>query len=138
MPPLPKKRFRFWIKSMIPTILFSALIGTYLDLIIVGMKFYSFPVRPFPDIFPINILFTLAGVPLVVTMFLMIVKIMSGRGKALLIFFCSLFMALMEKWAENFGLFAHGEGWHHGYTFAGWYIFLNLIYAFHFLIMQKP
>ena len=52
--------------------IFSSLIGTYLDLYLVGKGLYSFPKRPFAEVFPIHIGFTLMALPIVIGVFIMI------------------------------------------------------------------
>ncbi|WP_353738295.1 CBO0543 family protein [Peribacillus asahii] len=69
----PKKRFFYETKHIsvvIPTILLASLIGTYLDLYFVGKGIYHFPKRPLSEIFPINIFFTLIGLPLFVGLYI--------------------------------------------------------------------
>ncbi|EKN65290.1 hypothetical protein BABA_20881 [Neobacillus bataviensis LMG 21833] len=108
----------------------ASLLGTYLDLYFVGKDLYQFPMRPFPEIFSINIAFTLVGLPLLVLIFLRTVSQVNKWGKAGIILFVSLLMPIFEKLAEVLGLFVHADGWQHLYTFFGYLLFLTIITLF--------
>lgn len=126
----PKKSFQYWIKFT-PAVFLATLIGTYLDLYFVGTEMYSFPNRPFPNIFTINIAFTLVGLPLFITLFLYISMKVRYNQILTLALFLSLIFSVGEKVAENFGLFVHDRSWHHFYSFVGYFLFLLLIDGFH-------
>src|SRR3954447_22805942 len=132
--PSPKKPFPYWIKkalNLIPTILLTSLVGTYLDLYFVGRGLYSFPMRPFPEIFSINITFTLLGLPLLTSFFLLVCQKVSLWKKVGLVLVLSLLMSIAEKKAEAWGLFIHHESWKHIYSFIGYIFYLTVIYSFY-------
>ncbi|MCQ6276311.1 hypothetical protein JMM81_15420 [Bacillus sp. V3B] len=114
-----------------PAILLASLLGTYLDLYFVGKGLYSFPMRPFPEIFSINITFTLVGLPLLIGFFLLICHKVTLWKKVGLILVLSLFMSIIEKKAEAWGLFIHHESWKHIYSFMGYTLYLTVIYSFY-------
>ncbi|WP_332307633.1 CBO0543 family protein [Cytobacillus praedii] len=125
-----KKPFLFVIKSImnfLPIILFSSLYGTYLDLYFVGRGLYSFPARPWPEIFSIHIFFSLIGLPLLTVFFLIVCSKLKCWEKAIFILAFSLIMAVFEKQSEAFGLFMHHHSWKHLYSFIGYSIFFTTI-----------
>ncbi|WP_304625746.1 CBO0543 family protein [Sporosarcina sp. JAI121] len=61
-----KRRFSRNAFLYLPSVLLASLLGTYLDLYFVGKRLYEFPVRPFAEIFSINIAFTLIVLPLLI------------------------------------------------------------------------
>jgi hypothetical protein len=97
----------------------------------VGKQLYSFPHRPFHAIFSINLLFTLVGLPIWTFLCLIFMRKQTRWVKAAIIFFFSIGMAVLEKKAEEFGLFAHSQTWSHQYTFIGCCLFLISVYQFH-------
>lgn len=111
--------------------LLASLLGTYLDLYYVGKKLYYFPIRPLPSIFTINIGFTLLVLPITMLVLLKIMQRYRNWLKILFVIFISLGMAVMEKAAEDLGLFVHADDWNHLNTFVGYSLFIGLIYAFH-------
>ena len=125
--PLPKKRFTFWSKQYVACIVFASLLGSYMDLFFVGKQLYKFPIRPFPEIFPINIVFTLVGLPILVIIFLQSISKVNKWGRAGIILFVSLLMSIFEKLAEVLGLVVHSARWEHLYTFLGYMFFLTVI-----------
>jgi hypothetical protein len=131
LPLLQKKRFRSLIKRNIPVFLLSSLLGTYLDLIMVGMKLYSFPNRPFQTVFSINLLFTLIGLPFSTFLCLFLMRKRTRWIKAAIIVFYSLGMTILEKKAEELGLFTHSRTWSHLYTFVGNCLYLFVVQRFH-------
>ncbi|WP_251175321.1 CBO0543 family protein [Cytobacillus oceanisediminis] len=133
--PLPKKPSG--IRSYMPAMLLASLLGTYLDLYFIGKGMYDFPIRPFSAIFSINILFTLAVLPIFMILLLKIMQSLNGWLKGIFVLSISLAMAALEKAAEDMGLFVHAENWHHLYTFAGYGLFIGLISAFHGWINRK-
>jgi len=126
--PLQKKRLSF---SYLACMVLASLLGTYLDLYFVGKQLYQFPKRPFPEIFSINIAFTLLGLPILVMIFLRCISQVNKWGKAGVILFTSLLMPIFEKLAEVLGLFVHTERWQHFYTFFGYLLFLAIITLFY-------
>ncbi|MFC7391753.1 CBO0543 family protein [Scopulibacillus cellulosilyticus] len=118
-------------RAMIITILLVSLIGTYLDLIFVGKQMYTFPIRPFPDVFTINIAFTLIILPIFTAVFLQIAKRLRPLLKVIFILLIGLVASLVEQVAEKWGYFTHSASWDHSYSFFGYSIFLFLIYQFY-------
>lgn len=124
-------------RAYISTILVSSLIGTYLDLWLVGKGSYSFPVRPFASIFSINILFTLCILPLL-TFFMIYVFNQVNRLSRLLLSVCSsLIIAFIEHYSEKFGFFAPSDRWTHLYSIIGYLIFITLLWNL-FKWFSKP
>lgn len=109
----------------------ASLIGTFLDLYMVGKGYYQFPFRPFPEIFSINIGFTLIVLPFMTLIVLRTIDHLTNGGKAGVILLVSLLMPIFEKLAEMLGWFSHSEDWKHLYTFFGFLLFLTIISAFH-------
>lgn len=130
LPPLQKKPFLFLIKSYVPVLLFSSLLGTYLDLFMVGKHLYSFPHRPFPATFSINLLFTLFGLPFGTFLYLFFTKKRTRLIKAAILFSFSLVMTALEKKSEDLGLFSHSRSWSHCYTFIGYCLYLIVVDRF--------
>src|SRR3954466_7387602 len=117
--PSRKRQFRFWNNPSLAAVILGSLVATYLDLFFVGKQLYRFPIRPMPEIFSINIAFTLAGLPVLVFVFLSIMNQLNKWGKAGLILLLSLLMPILEKLAEVIGWFEHSEQWEHLYTSLG-------------------
>ncbi|WP_155891595.1 CBO0543 family protein [Heyndrickxia acidiproducens] len=93
-------------RKCISTMVFAALVGTYLDIVFTSIGLYAFPIRPLPEIFNVNIAFTLAGLPIMTAIFLYFIEKCRGFGKGLFILFSGLLMAVVEKLAESFGIFS--------------------------------
>lgn len=125
---LPKKSY---LIEFFPEILLATLLGTYLDLFFVGKGQYSFPMRPLPEIFSINIAFTLISLPLLVYFILLLCRTFPVWKKAVVITVISLFMAVFEKLGETFGFFVHEDSWKHWYSIVGYSLFFAIIFAFH-------
>ncbi|MCM3243219.1 hypothetical protein M3598_10730 [Cytobacillus oceanisediminis] len=125
------------IKSYIPAMLMASLLGTYLDLYFTGKGMYAFPTRPFSDIFTINIVFTLAVLPIFMIPLLKIMESLKGWFRGMFVMAISVAMAAAEKMAESIGMFVHAENWHHFYTFIGYCLFIGLIAAFHGWMNEK-
>ena len=104
--------------------IFSSLIGTYLDLYLVGKGLYSFPKRPFPDIFSINISFTLIVLPVLVGVYLIICDKLNNLKKMVFILSISLMMTVIEKQSEVLGFFEHHDLME-PYFFYLWIYFLS-------------
>ncbi|MFJ7730111.1 CBO0543 family protein [Neobacillus sp. NPDC097160] len=126
--PWQKKQLPF---SYLVSMVLASLLGTYLDLYFVGKQLYQFPMRPFPEIFSINIAFTLVGLPILVMIFLRCISQLNKWGKAGVILFASLLMPIFEKLAEELGWFVHANGWKHLYTCFGYLLFLTIITVFY-------
>ncbi|WP_259455686.1 CBO0543 family protein [Bacillus sp. PK3_68] len=126
---LRKRPFLLKAAPYFPAVIAASWMGTYLDLYFVGRNLYEFPLRPFPDIFPINVAFTLFVLPLFTGLFLFLMNKMRKWGRAFFILFVSLIMPVVEKASELWGVFKHSNGWNHGYSFFGYYLFLILIWG---------
>ncbi|MGM0866685.1 MAG: CBO0543 family protein [Bacillota bacterium] len=129
--PSQKRQLQIGIRGYIPAMLLASLLGTYLDLYFIGNHFYSFPLRPLPSIFSINILFTLAVLPITMMILLIILQRLKGLLKGMFVLCISVAMAAMEKMAEAMGMFVHADHWNHLYTFVGYCLFIGLIATFH-------
>ncbi len=134
---MPKKRYPFWNKDRLACALLSSLVGTYLDLYFVGKGLYQFPHRLLPEIFSINIVFTLIGLPLLTMVFLYCLTHVNTLGKACLILFASLLMSIVEKLAERLGAFVHSDQWIHLYSFFGYLLFLTVISTVYFTAVRN-
>ena len=109
----------------------AALMGTYLDLLLVGAGLYFFPKRLFSEIFTINILFTVCILPLCTLILLFILKRLKPSLRYLFLFICSLFAYIAEQTAEQFGLFIHSSDWKHEFSLVGYFLFLIVIWKFY-------
>ncbi|WP_145981931.1 CBO0543 family protein [Lederbergia lenta] len=109
--------------------LFAALLGTYLDLYFVGRNMYEFPIRPFPDVFSINIAFTLLILPCFTMLFLMAMRKMNRRNRSVFIIFLSLMVFTVENKMEQWGFFYHSNEWKHYYSFYGYFLFFVIIWS---------
>ncbi len=137
MPPSPKKRSAFWTKDSFTCALLASLLGTYLDLYFVGKGLYQFPHRLLPEVFPVNIAFTLFGLPIITMVILYCLSLVNRLVGSILILFVSLLVPVMEKWAEQLGFFAHTDKWLHVYSFFGYFLFFTIISAVYFWLGKK-
>ncbi|WP_423241357.1 CBO0543 family protein [Oceanobacillus zhaokaii] len=119
------------INAYLSTIIFAALIGTYLDLLLVGAGLYSFPKRPFSEVFTINILFTLCILPLLSLIIIFVLTRLHKLLRYLFLFICSLFVYIVEQTAEQYGLFIHSTYWKHEFSLFGYFLFLIFIWKFY-------
>ena len=131
LPPLQKKSFPPSNKSLLTTMIFSSLIGTYLDLFFVGKGLYSFPKRPFPEVFSINVLFTLLALPVLMGAFILICRKLNKLKKALFILSLSLLITVLEKQSEALGFFVHHDSWNHLYSTFGYTFYFIFFYWFY-------
>ncbi|WP_379968883.1 CBO0543 family protein [Ectobacillus sp. sgz5001026] len=118
-------------RAFVATIILSSFIGTYLDLLFVGKQMYAFPVRPFPDVFTLNVAFTLLILPIFTALFLQIAKALPTFSRMLFIVLIGLSVGVSEQIAENVGWFTHSEAWHHSYSLFGYMIFMLLLWKFY-------
>ncbi|MFB5660943.1 CBO0543 family protein [Alteribacillus sp. HJP-4] len=118
-----KKRSAFLL-----TALTAALAGTYLDLYFVGNGLYHFPARPFPEIFPIHIVFTLAALPIITILFLITASCLQPAARMILGLLMCIGAAVGEQISEQLGWFAHHPAWKHSYSFFGYMIFLMIMW----------
>jgi hypothetical protein len=114
--------------AYITVALFASLVGTYLDLIFVGKGMYHFPVRVFPEIFTINIVFTLFILPLFTILFLFVAKRVQPFPRFIMILMISVVMFFIEQFTEQLGWFVHHSEWNHAYSFLGYMLFLIIVW----------
>lgn len=126
-PSLKKQSLRKLI-LYVPAVLFASLCGTYLDLYFVGKHFYTFPTRPFPDVFSINIMFTLLILPFLTGLFLYLVSGMSRIGRLACTLVVSGAVPFFERRAVQLGVLQVENQWNHLYSFFGYFLFLLLIW----------
>ncbi|PFD94724.1 hypothetical protein COE15_02070 [Bacillus cereus] len=119
------------------TIILSCFIGTYLDFLFVSKQMYTFPVRPFPNTFTINVAFTLLILPAFTALFLLIAKKLSPFSRILFIVSIGVCANISEQIAENVGLFTHSKNWHHSYSLFGYMLFLFFIWNFYRWLKTK-
>ncbi|WP_439021793.1 CBO0543 family protein [Bacillus thuringiensis] len=116
------------------TILLSTVIGTCLDAFFVTKQIYSFPVRPFPSIFSVNIGFTLFVLPILTATFIQISKTLSTVSRILFIASIGICASIFEQIAERLGFFIHSVDWNHTYSLFGYMIFFSFISTvYHFI-----
>ncbi|WP_152658539.1 CBO0543 family protein [Oceanobacillus sp. CFH 90083] len=109
--------------------LFSSIIGTYLDLFFVGIGMYHFPMRLFPDIFTVNIAFTLLILPVSVILFLYVANRMLFLPRCMMVLTVSTAVIFIEKTAEQLGWLNHHPAWNHAYSFFGYMLFLIVVWS---------
>lgn len=124
----PKRQFSRNAFLYFPAILFATLLGTYLDLLFVGKKLYEFPIRPFSEIFSINIAFTLIILPILTGVFLYLCDKMPKWNRLVFILFLSVIVPIIEKMSVKWGFFYPKDQWNHIYSFIGYFLFLVLIW----------
>lgn len=117
--------------------LLGSLLGTYLDLYFVGKGWYQFLGRPWPEIFSINLAFTLGVLPVAVVVFLYCMSLVNNWGKAGIILLASLLAPIMERFAEEIGLFVHSDQWVHLYSFFGYMLFLLMMTGFYYWLEKN-
>lgn len=116
-------------KSYLPSMIFASWLGTYLDLILVKKQLYSFPVRLFPGVFDIHILFTLLVLPFLTAICLSLFQRLHTWQRWLAIL--GIIAAYTEQVSESLGWFVHSSEWRHIYSFFGYSLFLWLVWRFH-------
>jgi hypothetical protein len=99
-----------------------------MDLFFVGKGLYDFPNRPFPDVFSIDIMFTVVCMPVFIVFFLFVGQHMSIKGRWLLFIVLSIGGAGLEMAAESAGFLNHADTWRHEYTAGGYFIFITLVW----------
>ncbi|MFB4165302.1 CBO0543 family protein [Alteribacillus sp. JSM 102045] len=114
--------------AYIITALFASLAGTYLDLIFVGKGIYHFPIRLFPEIFTINIVFTLFFLPLFTILFLFVAKRVHFFIRWMIILITGAAIFFIEQITEQLGWFVHDTDWSHVYSFIGYMLFLFMVW----------
>ncbi|RWS44240.1 hypothetical protein EKA14_10665 [Bacillus mycoides] len=119
------------------TIFLSSIIGTCLDVFFINRQIYTFPIRPFPSIFSVNIAFTLFILPILTTSFIQISRKLSTASRTLFIILIGVCASIFEQVAERLGLFVHSMNWQHSYSLFGYIIFFSLIWKFYNWIKIK-
>lgn len=127
LPPSLKRRFSRKVSLYLPSLLCASLFGTYLDLYFVGKQLYSFPIRPFSEIFSVNILFTLLILPFLTGLYLYLGTNMSSGGRFLFTILLSGFVPFVEHSSVQWGFFQPGDQWNHSYSLIGYFLFLMLM-----------
>jgi hypothetical protein len=130
--------FKEQLRIYAPTMIFASWLGTYLDLVFIQKQLYSFPMRPFSDLFDIHVLFTLFVLPVFTALFLHILLSMNKwpRRGAVLLF--GILAAGLEHIAEKLGWFTHSAEWQHYYSIAGYILFMWVVWKFHHWIHSAP
>jgi hypothetical protein len=98
---------------------------------------YSFPERPFPEVFSIHVGFTLLGLPVMLIIFLSICQKLNLFGKLVAVFVLASTMACGEKLSEGFGWFIHETSWKHVYSLLGYTVYLLLMLVVYYLVTTK-
>nr|WP_311315411.1 CBO0543 family protein [Neobacillus mesonae] len=128
--PWRKNRLTFWNKKYISSALLAVILGTYLDHTLVELGLYEFPLRPFPKVYSVNIIFTLIVLPICIMIFVHLTSQVNKWGRKGIILFVSLLVPILEKLAEELGFFVHSDSWQHIYSFFGYLLFLVIIDGF--------
>ncbi|UOQ42858.1 hypothetical protein MUN89_12895 [Halobacillus salinarum] len=115
---------------LVQQMLLAAIIATTLDLILISKGLYSFPVRPFPEVFDIHIGFTLVLLPLSTVFLLFVFKYSTRLERMIMLAICGLAAMLLEIGSEKVGWFKHNELWRHWYSFIGYIIYLQIMWTF--------
>ncbi|WP_369009381.1 CBO0543 family protein [Desertibacillus haloalkaliphilus] len=109
----------------------SSLVATYLDLWLVGKGFFTFPHRPFPEIFTVHIGFTLLIVPIMTVVFIYLFQRGNVVSKSALLMFVALGAALFENVSAYLGLLTLSAEWQSLYSSFGYPLFLLVMSMFH-------
>lgn len=125
------------IKAYVSTSILATFLATYLDLWFIGKEFYTFPHRPFPTIFSINVYFTLVFIPIFTIIVISILKRLSPLLIFLFIALLSLLTPIMEQIAEQIGMFQHSSQWQHYYSIIGYFVFIFIIWKFYNWMMNE-
>ncbi|WP_229720347.1 CBO0543 family protein [Oceanobacillus neutriphilus] len=108
--------------------LLSSIIGSYLDLFFVGIGMYHFPMRLFPDIFTVNIAFTLLLLPVSVILFLYVANRLRFLSRCIMILGIGMAALFIESASEQLGWFVHHTDWNHAYSFFGYMLFFMIVW----------
>ncbi|WP_031409032.1 CBO0543 family protein [Geobacillus vulcani] len=115
-------------RAYMASALLASWAGTYLDLYFVGKGLYTFPKRPFPSVFSIDIFFTAIVLPLGTVLFLAFMERLGRIGRAAAILSLSALISAFESKAEEVGWFIHTPEWSHWYSLVGYGVFLAMIW----------
>ncbi|WP_370873535.1 CBO0543 family protein [Peribacillus cavernae] len=121
-----KTSFHSYLISMI----FASWLATYLELIPTGKQLYTFQARPFADIFPIDIRFTLIGIPAFTLFMLLALAKMNFLQRSLFLIMLGLIMVMVEQISGRMGWIVYSEQWQHIYSFFGYPAFILVIFFF--------
>lgn len=135
LPFLRKKPFFFGknrapFHSYLMSMIFASWLGTYLELFLTGKNLYTFQARPFADIFPIDIRFTLIGIPVITLFILMALSKMNFLQGSLFLIMIGLIMMMMEQISGRLGWIVFSEQWQHMYSFFGYPAFFLVVFFF--------
>jgi hypothetical protein len=123
-----KNRVRF--HSYLMSMMFASWLGTYLELILTRKQLYTFQARPFADVFPIDICFTLIIIPVITLFMLMALSKMNFLQGTLFLILIGLIMMMMEQISGRLGWIVYSEQWQHIYTFFGYPVFFLVVFLF--------
>ena len=110
------------------TIATAALLGTFLDFFYVSNGYYEFPIRPFPNIFSINIAFTFCILPMLTWLYLLSMMKINKLERFIVILMICFIVPIGEMISEELGLFRHGDSWNHSISFIGYFLYLIIIW----------
>ncbi|MBM7570599.1 hypothetical protein JOC48_001077 [Aquibacillus albus] len=96
-----------------------------------GRGYYSFPARPFPAVFSINILFTIILLPMFSFFIIYLFRRLRKGLQLLVSISISVLIAIGEHFAELLGLFIHANTWNHSYSIIGYFLFIWVIWLFY-------
>lgn len=113
-------------KEYIPALLFVSWLGTYLDIILVGKKLFSFPARPLPELFSFNAVSTLLVLPFITAIAIYWFQKMARWQRIVALAVFGLMGMLVEQISERLGWFAHSGDWSHFYSFFGYMLVMWL------------
>nr|WP_279626563.1 CBO0543 family protein [Halobacillus karajensis] len=135
-PSLPKKSYstgngRRTFLSYLFTMISASLLVTYIEIWLITQNYYIFLTRPFPNVFPIDIRFTLLVIPAFTLFALWVMKSVSGLTRFVFIFLASVLAMVLEPVMEDIGVIAFSSKWKHIYSFFGYAAFLLLIQSIH-------
>ncbi|MCR2820947.1 CBO0543 family protein [Lederbergia panacisoli] len=110
------------------TIAIAALLGTFLDFYYVSNGYYEFPIRPFPEVFSVNIGFTFFILPFMTWLYLLLMKKINKIERLIVILMICFLVPLGEMISEKFGFFSHANTWNHSSSFIGYFLYLIIIW----------
>ncbi|KXH81921.1 CBO0543 family protein [Sporosarcina sp. HYO08] len=99
-----------------------------MELWFVEKNFYTFSIRPFPEIFSINIAFTLLLIPSITFIYLLVAGKMASWLRLIFTIALCAFVPYAEEQAVQYGFLSLGDQWNSYYSSVGYFIFLVLIW----------
>lgn len=121
-----KPSFAKKLKPLLFTAIFASFSTTYLEMVFVGVGQYSFPTRPFPNVFPIHIGFTLLAIPLITVTFLLLFEKMNRIYQLTMLIMLGILAVLAELIAKQLGLISFSDDWQHLYSFFVYILFFMI------------